>query len=194
VLRTKSITAGVVLVLLLAACGGKTASRSVATTTTAAPTQTTIVRPGHPPGAQDVSTTKAGQPFWATPNFYWFSGDPAQGGCGRPCWLPIYAHPSIDPGKSVTAGWPCEFYDVASISTGPFCASHTSPKGDRIRVISQTHGQMIHDQRPAFSDIWDKVVVPKNRITQNLGLTPAPHGTGYYAWAADLWLGNTGLH
>jgi hypothetical protein len=169
-----------------------------------------IVDPGHLPGRLDVSTMTPGQRFYAVPNFYFDQG------CGRPCWLPLYAAPNEN-SAFVTNGWPCEYYGP-NHSSSPSCvappkgratAQMANPadkeSGDRLLVLCQTKtqgnglaAQDIRNQVGQDSDIWDRVAVPKAYISSDspaVGLSPVPGMPGFYqAYAPDMWLGNTGWH
>lgn len=143
----------------------------------------------HEPGPADVSTTEPGKPFAARPNFHYFRG------CGRPCWLPLYPMPRLVPGTAVTKGWPIEPGD--------------GREGDQVLVLCQVintegtvaNGGAVQDDRQVSSNIWNLVLIPQSmvdagdaRIKFAAGLQPAPNNSGYLAYAADLWLGNTGDH
>lgn len=130
---------------------------------------------GHLPGVADVSTTRPGQQFVATPNFELYSA------CGRPCWLPFMTSPMLATGSSITDNYPYERF--------------LGNKGDKVHIVCQLRGETIRDEAGHASNIWDKVIIPKSRALRNIGLfTATKDGTGYYAYAGDLWLGNTGWH
>jgi hypothetical protein len=175
------------------------------------PTITPIGNPGHAPSQLDVSTTVPGHSFYAVPNFYYFPS------CGRPCWLPLYKLPT-EQSAFVTDGWPCEYYDPKSASSGPYCIQPPSGRtptmmanpsnkdsGDRILVICQITklggraAQAIHNEAGQSSNIWDVVAVPAAHISRNsiavTQLSKAPGMPGFYeAYGPDIWLGNTGWH
>jgi hypothetical protein len=167
--------------------------------------------PGHAPGRQDVSTLSPGHRFYAVANFYYDQG------CGRPCWQPLVQLPNLN-AAGLTKGWPCEYYDPASASSGPYCVkpppgrapgemadSRNQNAGDRILVVCQamplgnTQGQLVHNQAGQASDIWDMIALPSSRLIPNdvlAGrLSQVPGMPGFYeAYAPDIWLGNTGWH
>lgn len=130
---------------------------------------------GHLPGAADVSTMSIGKQFDATPNFEFYQS------CGRPCWLPFMPSTKLMKGASITDNFPYEHF--------------LGNNGNRVHVICQKHDQSTSNQEGQGSDIWDKVVIPKAQATKNIGqFTATQDGTGFYAFASDLWLGNTGWH
>jgi hypothetical protein len=124
---------------------------------------------------------KAALPFWARPNFYYFEG------CGRPCWLPVYPEPRIMKGCSLTLNWPYESWQPPDGS--PIM-------GHFVEVLRQVRGERLRNEILQYSDIWNLIRIPQDRIdprTRHLA-KPAPDGDGYVGYAADLWLGNTGWH
>ena len=145
----------------------------------------------HEPGVADVSTTVRNQPFDATPTYHYFAK------CGRPCWLPVYPKPQLVKGTSVTDNYPYE--------------SYAGNAGDKVHVDCQVHGRdtggtlvnggILMDESGRTSDVWDVIVIKvdaKNvlgrpALITTVGLTPAAAGD-IYAYAADIWLGNTGDH
>lgn len=179
-----------------------------------APATSTLVPigdPGHAPGRQDVSTLSLGHRFYAVANFYYDQG------CGRPCWQPLVQLPNLN-AAGLTKGWPCEYYDPASASNGPYCItpppgrtpgemadSRNQNSGDRVLVVCQvmptgnTQAQLVHNQAGQDSAIWDMIALPKSRLIPNdvlAGrLSQIPGMPGFFeAYAPDIWLGNTGWH
>jgi len=147
-------------------------------------------REGRKPSAEDVSISYPGRPFNATPNFYYFAQ------CGRPCYLPIYPGPRLG-GRdwAVTEGWPCEFYSRHERTAGPHCYCETGVKpGDWVQVVAQVRGQMITNEIGHRSDIWDVILLPREKATRNVGLLVPADQESYYGLASDMWLGNTGWH
>lgn len=170
-------------------------------------------RDGHKPGSVDASEAieevvfylrepifggngtvqQVRQPtFMARPNFYYFES------CGRPCYLPLFPAP-VRGGKdwAVTDGWPCEFRSRHNRSAGPHCyCDGPDQQGDWVQVIGQVRGQMTQNEIGQQSDIWNVVVLPVQHATRNvnyLQVIPLDSGlTRYYAFAPDMWLGNTG--
>lgn len=179
---------------------------------TVSPSTAPIGHPGHLPGRQDVSTVAPGQRFYAAPNFYDFQS------CGRPCWLPLYQRPT-EKSPFVTDGWPCEYYEPDSTSSGSFCLKPPPGRGpnemadpairnscDRILVICQVTiigkgqaAETIRNEIGQSSDIWDMVALPGSHISSDSvvagRLSQIPGMPGFYeAFGPDIWLGNTGWH
>jgi hypothetical protein len=177
-----------------------------------APSATSISHPGHLPGRQDVSTMAPGRRFYAVPNFYDFQS------CGPPCWLPLYQR-ATEKSPFVTDGWPCEYYEPGSVSSGPFCLKPPfgrrpsemadpafSDSGDRVLVICQVTNigksqpaETIRNDIDQSSDIWDMIALPAAHISSDsivadrLSRVAGMPGL-YEAFAPDIWLGNTGWH
>jgi hypothetical protein len=129
--------------------------------------------PGHRPGAADVSHTRQGIAFKATPNFYHFPD------CGRPCWLRLYPAPRFIPGAEVTDHFPYERYG--------------RQPGQALLVVCQVQGMEVFNKAGQRSRIWNMVVVPASKVVSGeRGLRVAPKGQGYYAYGPDLIMGNTG--
>ncbi len=147
------------------------------------------------PGCYAVSTMEPGKEFDTQVNFAYFKA------CGRPCWLPIYSHPALVKGMTITKGHPCEYY-LPSTKSG-YCASKNLPP-DAISVVCQVHGKLppgvtgdttITDDSGHSSDIWDEIIVPiDDMVGDKTGLKPSQDGEGYLAYGSDLWLENTGWH
>jgi hypothetical protein len=156
-----------------------------------------------------VSTRQPGQPFYALPNFKYFTG-PKE--CTtRPCYLPLYDQPSHQQGVSITLGdaqgWPCEGFLP---NVGPACISPPAGRtpgqqwnpyfkwsGDKVLVACQTTGQRLQDDLGAASNIWDGIVVPASKLngSPQAKRHPIPGLPGYYlAYGPDIWLGHTGWH
>ncbi len=159
-----------------------------------------------------VSTMKPGKRFTAVPDFSDFQG------CGRPCWLPLYAQPWETP-PAVTHGWPCEYYDPTSSDNGPYCLhppanrsrnqmgdSSDPNSGDRVLVLCQTTtlpngrpAQTIRNEAGQESDVWDKIAVPTTFIAplnppMALMQVPGTEGYFYEAYAPDIWLLNSSMN
>lgn len=89
--------------------------------------------------------------------------------------------PRITKGGSVTDNYPYERFP--------------GNKGDKVHVVCQVKGETIRNESNQASNIWDKVIIPKAKVLQNAsGLTATQDSRGYFAYASDLWLGNTGWH
>jgi hypothetical protein len=157
----------------------------------------------HQPGRADVSTVERNRPFSVTPNFFYTT----QADCDHPCPLAIYPTPMQVPGTAVNYvasampgdplyadnPWPCEYYDAATVVTGPICADHTGP-GDQMQVICQVKGQAVQDSRGVSSVWWNKVLIPQSKIIQGLEQLEPAGLSAFYGWAPDIWAGNTGDH
>lgn len=186
------LTVSASMVLLVACSSGTGASSSpqsrpstssVVNTGTTAPTGSVKNGyPSHTPGAEDVSTMVRGQQFLATPNFFYFAS------CGRPCWLPLYPTAQLKGPDKVTDNYPYERF--------------AGNPGDPVKVVCQVQGDTLKDDTQRSSDLWDKVIVPKSAqsilkrsvFTTTATLHATPDGKGYFAYGADIWLGNTGNH
>ncbi len=170
-------------------------------------------RDGHKPGYVDASETfeevvyyhrepiiggnstirqVAQEIFTARPNFYYLES------CGRPCYLPLFPAP-IRGGKdwAVTDGWPCEFRSRHDRSAGPHCyCEGPDQPGHLVYVLGQVRGQMTQNEIGQQSDVWNVMMLPSQHATRNvdyLQVIPLDSGTTYYyAFASDMWLGNTG--
>jgi hypothetical protein len=179
------------------------------------PTTSTATLTGplsHPTSGQDGSTTSSAHRFYVVANFSQLQS------CGSPCWLPLYQLPTHD-STQVTQGWPCEYYQQSSSSSGPYClqppAGRTAGEmanpaeknsGDRLLVVCQATNmsngqaaQSIRNDAGQSSDVWDMVAVPADRVFRNNAavnrLTPVPDMPGFYeAYGPDIWFGDTGWH
>jgi hypothetical protein len=187
-LRPMSLTALVVgLLLFLAACGDEpTSARSRTTfapTTTTPPPADPGYRPNVPPGvspvvdAHDVYPLTPSEPFLARPDFKMMES------CGqRPCWLKLYASPD-QASAVVTDNWPYE-------------NGFGHQYGDYLQVVCQTRGTTVTDEGGSASNIWNRVIARADKVpvaAQAL-LQPAQGAPGFYAYAPDLLLGNSGDH
>lgn len=166
----------------------------------------------HPSSRQAVSTTSPGHRFYVVASFSGFRS------CGRPCWLPLYQLPTHD-SAAVTQGWPCEYYQPSSASSGPYCLQPPTGRakgemanpgdknsGDRLLVVCQVTSigngqaaQTIRNDAGQSSDIWDMVAVPAARIFRNSvtadRMSQVPGMPGFYeAYGPDIWFGDTGWH
>jgi hypothetical protein len=176
------------LVLALAACGTEPTS-ATKTSTTFAPTTTTSApadpgyRPNVPPGvspivdSHDVYPLTPREPFLARPDFKLMEG------CGqRPCWLKLYASPD-EASAVVNDNWPYE-------------NGFGHQYGDYLQVVCQTRGTTVMDENGSTSNIWNRVIARADKVpaaAQPL-LQPAQGSPGFYAYAPDLLLGNSGDH
>ena len=192
--RTIALTfLAVVSMVLLGACASGTdaafprqsKSPSGQATSSGAPAPEAAATNGYPnhiPGAQDVSTMVRGQPFIATPNFMYFAK------CGRPCWLPLYPTPQLNGSDKVTDNFPYERF--------------AGNPGNSIKVVCQVKGDVLRDETGGSSSLWDKVIIPqgaqnvlkRSAFQTTTSLNPTPDSKGFYAYGADIWLGNTGEH
>jgi hypothetical protein len=166
----------------------------------------------HPSFHQDVSTTSQSHRFYVVANFSDLQS------CGRPCWLPLYQLPTHS-SANVTQGWPCEYYQPSSASSGSYCLQPPAGRakiemanpadknsGDRLLVVCQVTSigngqaaQTIHNEAGQSSDIWDMVAIPEARILRNSvpagRLSQVPGMPGFYeAYGPDIWFGDTGWH
>jgi hypothetical protein len=166
----------------------------------------------HAPGAADVSTIEPGQPFYATPNFSMYGG----GSCvPRPCWLPLYPTPQLMPGTAVTRDFPYEALGsdpgnrvlvLCQVEAGQgLSEADQQAQGYRVRNGVPTPGSVHFDSGGIYesSNVWDVIALPADQLSQlgapalmaDAGLEPVSGKPGWvYAYGADLWLGNTGLH
>ncbi len=149
-------------------------------------------RHGTRPGFFDISSMIRGEPFYATPNFYYFEG------CGRPCYLPLNPAPKRG-GKdwAVTDGWPLELDPkrFARYPGGYISAFHKLDYADRVLVIGEVTGENAVDEIGQESDLWYVIACPPNKVVRNAHLIQERDEKGNcIVYANSLWLGNTGSH
>jgi hypothetical protein len=162
--------------LTIAGCGAPSPSGDATASNESQPAQAQTGEVAKP-GEQNVSTTEAGQPFWAEPNFYYYEG------CGHPCDLAVY--PSSNPASGT----------VSITDTFPLEASEDK-EADKVWVVCQvTDGKQAANDTGAYSRVWNYVRIPYEHLTVDaIADLPQDHGGFGYGYAPDIWMGNTGDH
>jgi hypothetical protein len=182
------IPLAVAAALVAVACSGSpptSAIKATTTTPTTAPVLShdpgyqPIAVPGHPLvlNVHDVYPMTPGEQFAARPDFDLWQE------CGiRPCWLALRAGPDEE-APAITRGWPYEH----GVGHEP---------ADYLHVVCQVRGQAMTDENGQLNDIWDRVIVRPDKVQpgQAAALSPATEAPGYYGYAPDILLGNSGDH
>jgi hypothetical protein len=119
-------------------------------------------------------------------------------GCDHPCVLPIYKRPH---NTEKTRG---NVLNVFPSMPDGYAWPNEKPGENKVIVVCQVIGQLLHDGAGNASDVWDVVEMSTDSWRQNAANTQAVRelrdgsavfghqGTRIYGYVADMWVGNEG--